>query len=230
MKKHAVITGDLVKSRKIKDTDIAPVINSLKETFGNINQQLLDGKASFEIYRGDSFQCLIPKPEMALLVAILIRAHLRTYEPSLSTASRNKIDKPILYAYSDARIAIGIGSISHNSIRIAESQGEAFEKSGHAFDALKKDNERLAISTFRETINRELEVECKLADAIISRWTATTADAIFHYLLFGYSQKQLAEKFEITQPGVHKRLAVYGNISSIQAFINRYKELISKAK
>lgn len=51
MKKHAVITGDLVKSRKIINTDIAPVINSLKETFNNINHQLLDGKASFEIYR-----------------------------------------------------------------------------------------------------------------------------------------------------------------------------------
>jgi len=41
---NAVITGDLVKSRKKIDADIAPVIESLKETFNNINDNLLEDK------------------------------------------------------------------------------------------------------------------------------------------------------------------------------------------
>ena len=36
---NAVITGDLVKSGRIKDGDIETVINSLKVTFNEINKQ-----------------------------------------------------------------------------------------------------------------------------------------------------------------------------------------------
>lgn len=226
----AVITGDLVKSRSIKDIDISSVINSLKDTFGEINHQLLNGEGTFEIFRGDSFQGLIPKPELALLIAIIIRARLRTYEPSTGITGSNKISKPLLYSFSDARIAIGVGTIRYNADRITESQGEAFQKSGHSFDTMKKDNERLTIVTPWENINKEFEVECKLADALISRWTASTAEAMYHHLLYDINQKELATQLEITQPGVHKRLVVYGNINSIRALLNRYNELMINAK
>jgi len=224
MELNAVITGDLVKSRKIIDADIAPVIESLKETYNTINENLLEGKGSFEIYRGDSFQAFVPKPELALLVAIIIRARLRTYEPSLS----GKNAKPILHSYTDARVAIGVGAVSYMAERITESQGEAFVKSGHAFDVMAKNNECLAINTPWDNTNEELEVACKLTDAIIKKWTASTAEAIYYHLLYGKNQTELATQFNITQPGVHKRLMLYGNLSSIQAFINRYQKLTTK--
>ncbi len=229
MDKYAVITGDLVKSRKIIDTDKETVINSLKETFEKINKELLFKTASFEMFRGDSFQFILPKPELALLVSIIIRAHLRTYEPTLFSANRTKSDKPILYAYSDARIGIGIGSVSYNAKKLAESQGEAFINSGKAFDALLNNNERLAILTPWENMNDELEVQCKLADTIISRWTVTTAEAISHHLLYGSNQTELALKFGITQPAIHKRLTTYGTIGSIESFIKRFEKLIINA-
>jgi hypothetical protein len=228
MKLNAVITGDLVKSRKIIDADIVPVIESLKETFNTINHKLFEGKGSFEIYRGDSFQAFVPKPELALLVAIIIRARLRTYEPSFSLSGNSKNTKPILNAYTDARIAIGIGAVSSIATRITESQGEAFIKSGHAFDAMIKDNGCLAINTPWANTNEELEVTCKLADAIIKKWTVSTAEAMYYHLLYGKNQKELALQFEISQPGVHKRLMLYGNLNSIQAFIKRYQKLITK--
>lgn len=229
---NAVITGDLVKSQRIKNTDIALVIGSLKETFNAINQTLLQGKGTFEIFRGDSFQGLIPQPELALLVSILIRAHLRTYEPSIGySIAGHKFpkEKPILGAYSDARISIGIGTVSYNAHKVVESRGEAFEKSGRSFDTMTKTNERLVITTPWENMNSELTVEFMLADAIISRWTATTAAAIYNHLLYNKSQKELAEQFSISQPGVHKRLMIYGNLNSIQVLLERYQELITKA-
>jgi len=225
MKPYAIIIGDLVKSRKIINTDIVKVINSLKQTFDEINQKLLNNKGSFEIFRGDSFQCLVPEPEKALLVAIIIRAHLRTYKPTLFT-DHNTTRKPILYAYIDARIAAGIGAITYKENKLAESHGEAFERSGYAFDVLKKGNDRLAIITPWSEINKELHTESKLADAIISRWTASTAEAMYYHLLFGYSQEEIASHLSITQPGVHKRITLYGNADSIKTFLDRYEELI----
>jgi len=226
----AVITGDIVKSSRIQDADIAPVLNSLKETFKEINIQLLNGEGSFEIFRGDSFQGLIPKPELALLVSFIIRARLRSYAPSRSITDKLIIKKPILNAYTDARIAIGIGGVSYQNDPIQESHGEAFEKSGRALDALKPDNERIAIVTPWNDINSELTVECKLVDAIISRWTSSTAEAMYYYLLIDTNQLELAKILKIKQPSVHKRLVMYGNAPGIQSFLERYQQLISNAR
>jgi len=225
----AVITGDIVKSGRIQDADIVPLLNSLKETFKEINKKLLNGGGAFEIFRGDSFQGLIPKPELALLVSFIIRARLRSYAPSKSITDK-LIKKPILNAYTDARIAIGIGEVSYQNDPIQESHGEAFEKSGRALDALKPDNERIAIVTPWNDINSELTVECKLVDAIISRWTSSTAEAMYYYLLIDKNQQVLAKILKIKQPSVHKRLVMYGNAPGIQAFLERYQDLISKAR
>lgn len=225
-----IITGDLVKSRKIRNKDVEPVIESLKQCFSEINELLLQGQAKYDIFRGDSFQYSVPEPQKALLVCILIRAKLRTFEPEIRTAGKTKPDKPIRYAYSDARVAIGLGGISYDAKNIAESQGEAFEKSGYAFDKLEKNNDRLIIATPWPELNEEFETECLLADAIISKWTASTAEAMYYHLLYGKSQQELSQTLNISQPGVHKRLSVYGNSKSIQAFISRYSYLINKIK
>ena len=226
MDKVAVLTGDLVKSRAIKDGEIKTVINSLKETFNQLNKKILFNKATFQIFRGDSFQAIIPDPELALIAAIIIRAHLRTFESGFSLTGKKSI-KPINYAYTDARIAIGVGEISYLGNTVSESQGEAFQRSGYLLDKLKKENERLGVDTPWESINKELYVESKLADSVISRWTASTAEAVFNHLLFRKNQTELASMLKITQPATHKRLVTYGNIGSINAFVERYHELIA---
>ena len=230
MDKVAVLTGDLVKSRTIKGGEIETVINSLKETFNELNKKVLFNKASFQIFRGDSFQAIIPDPELALISAIIIRAHLRTFKSSYSLAGKRRSNKPINYAYTDARIAIGIGEVSYLGNNISESQGEAFQKSGYLLDKLKKENERLGVDTPWEDVNKEFYVESKLADAVISRWTANTAMAVSIHLLDKKNQSELASILKITQPATHKRLVTYGNIGSINAFLERYHELITKAK
>jgi hypothetical protein len=224
MNKVAVLTGDLVKSRTIKGGEIETVIKSLKGTFNELNRKILFNKASFQIFRGDSFQAIILDPELALIAAIIIRAHLRTFKSSY------KLNKPLNYAYTDARIAIGIGEVLYFGDNVSESQGEAFQKSGYLLDKLKKENERLGVDTPWENINKEFYVESKLADAVISRWTPNTAKAVFIHLLDKKNQSELARVLNISQPATHKRLVTYGNIGSINAFTERYFELISNAK
>jgi len=55
MNLNAVITGDLVKSSRIKDEDIGVVLKAFKKSFNEINNYLLSGDGLLEIYRGDSF-------------------------------------------------------------------------------------------------------------------------------------------------------------------------------
>lgn len=230
----AVITGDLVRSRRISQKDIPRVIQRLEDIFAELNRNLLNGEAAFDIFRGDSFQVAMGRPERALLAAIIIRAGLRSFKPSDTT-------RLVLHAYTDARIAIGLGGVKHwggssdnshyndylrwKKIKVSESHGQAFELSGFLLDRMKKKGMRLGISTPWKVVNQEFQVESMLADALINQWTPHTSDAVYRHLLYRKTQTELAENLGISQPAIHKRLIVGGNIVSIKAFIDRYMEV-----
>ena len=75
---HGIITGDIVSSQQISIPvrerlfdDIAGLLKELKKRWIN----------SYETYRGDSLQCEVKSPELALRVALIIRSFFRAYIP-----------------------------------------------------------------------------------------------------------------------------------------------------
>lgn len=77
----------------------------------------------WEIFRGDQFQLEVKNPENSLLVAIQIKALMKSLK-------------------LDVRMSIGIGEKTHNSKKISESNGTAFINSGELFERLKKKKSR----------------------------------------------------------------------------------------
>lgn len=67
----SVITGDITSSSK---TDRALLLKDLKEILAQIaSYQQNEGiESNFDLYRGDSFQGIIAKPEEALKYALLL--------------------------------------------------------------------------------------------------------------------------------------------------------------
>ena len=118
----AIITGDIIASRKLIDQDkwLMP-LKSLFITWG-------DSPKDWKIDRGDSFQVEIKKSEDALLKALEIKALIKNIAP----ISENKKNSTI-----DVRLAIGIGEITYEGDAISESNGTAFINSGEKFDVLK---------------------------------------------------------------------------------------------
>ena len=114
----AVITGDITDSKKI---DPKIWLKPLKKELDNIGSS----PKFWEIYRGDSFQLIISKPEDALTTAIKIKATLKAIQDI------------------DARMAIGIGSRTHNAPKVTESNGSAFVHSGEKFEMLKKEKQKV---------------------------------------------------------------------------------------
>ena len=94
----AVLTGDLIQSRRLDKESMEKVLNALHDTFKEIQKNILKKEGHFEIYRGDSFQVLIHEPQLAMKVSMILRSRL------LSLFGPSKLK-------SDARIAIGIGTI-----------------------------------------------------------------------------------------------------------------------
>lgn len=206
---QAVITGDVIKSSAI-DRNFHEAIYTIVDDIKKYHAGFF-----FEMFRGDSFQALISRPEDALLISVIIRAGLRRYSRSSSVNDA-----------WDARIAIGIGQADvKNREKLGEMTGDAFIRSGQSLDKMKEEGHRLKITTGDEQTDKEFDVTCPLADTIISRWTTSQSEAIYLYLLKKKTQKEIGEVLNATQRAISKRFES-ANFQSLTNFFKRYKEVI----
>lgn len=148
-----VITGDVINSTKK-----APQkwLKPLKKELNKIGKT----PKVWEIYRGDSFQVLINKPEDALLVAIKIKAALKSVQNT------------------DVRMALGLGSRTYNAPKITESNGSAFVHSGEKFEMLKNENQNLCIKSDWPDFDKEMNLYLKLILIPMDSWTINAAEAV----------------------------------------------------
>ncbi len=187
---NAVITGDIINS-----TAHPGFLDKLQQVFAEVSRVFGLKGNSWEIYRGDSFQCITGNPETALLLAVCIRAGLRS-----------KVYFPDFRSRFDAKIAIGIGEISKLRDRPGESEGTAFVYSGRKLDELQEKKYHLAIQSDFRIFDPLADTVLRFIDDIVAGWSDASADtACFHW--FGrHNQEELAERLGISQPAVNKRL------------------------
>ncbi len=176
----SVITGDIIGSRQQKSEHWVEDLKKILTPLGKTPSQ-------WEIYRGDEFQVEVANPEEALLVAILIKAHLRAIK-------------------SDARMSIGFGDKTHNAERISESNGTAFINSGELFETLKKQKVTLAMRTGNTDLDEKINLMLQLALTFMDSWLVQSAEfvavAIENPTL---SQEELGLKLGINQAAVSRR-------------------------
>ena len=203
-----IITADVVGSTQIKTEDRGELPALIHELIGEIAQCRPELKLQVDIFRGDSFQVWIEKPECApLLRAGLRMSALRAGEQQL-----------------DARISVGIGDVAYRDARVSQSDGEAFVLSGRGFDQLGK-QQRLMVQTPSETANEELRVETAFVDDIVSNWSALHSKIMYQALLREMSQGELAEKNNTSQQNVRKRLEK-AKAKLIRMYLDRVASLI----
>jgi len=197
----AIITGDIINSRKVDPTIW---MSELKNALNKHGKEPKD----WEIYRGDSFQ-IKTTPEFALDLALIIKASIKKYKKL------------------DVRMAIGIGEIKYNSKKISESNGSAFVNSGECFEKLKKNT--LAIKTpwvdFDHTINTMLSLVALSAD----NWKAITAEIIKTVLEDqSKNQQQLAAELNKKSQSTISAGLKRSGFEEIKKVIDFYKSEIAK--
>ena len=146
-----IITGDIVGSRKIKDSWLLSLKTALKIVSDQNNK--------WEIYRGDSFQVEV-EPENAIRAAAYLKACIRVNKPA------------------DVRMGIGIGDIKNKRKKLSESSGDAFINSGAAFDSLKQAKVNLAIKTDSADFDEEINVLIKLSLISMDSWGVVAAEMV----------------------------------------------------
>lgn len=146
-----IITGDIIGSRKIKE----PWLLSLKAALKYISKKNSD----WEIFRGDSFQV-----EVEAIGAIWSAIYLK---------SCIKVNKA-----ADVRLGMGLGTINKPKNKITEASGDAFVRSGNAFDGLKLSKVNLAIQSDNEIFDEEMNVLIRLALVAMDSWGTATAEVV----------------------------------------------------
>lgn len=192
----AVITGDIINSRKQPATEWLPLLKEILSRYGKNPSQ-------WEIYRGDSFQLTI-SPERALLAAIHIKSGIKKVKDL------------------DVRMAIGIGDQDHKAKKVSESNGSAFVRSGEGFDALKKQN--MGIFTGNPEEDELFNLLLNLALLSMNNWSTTVAEAIQTVLENpDKSQTELAEMLGKSQSSLSEALkrGAYDEISRLEEFYRK---------
>jgi len=175
----AVITGDIVNSRKEITKTWMPL---LKETFNEFGNQT----TQWEIFRGDMFQLKV-EAKKALYSAIYIKASLK------------------MLNNMDVRMGIGIGTETYNSDRITESNGTAYINSGDAFEKLKR--KKISLVTPWSNFNSNWNLYLKLASLTMDNWTAKSAEAFLYAIKNpNLNQKELSQILGVTQSTVSENL------------------------
>ncbi len=214
---YAVLTGDLIGSSRFRIQQREEVLSNLKDSFKKISPDIIS--SPFMVFRGDSFQGVLARPEEALKATLIIRDSL---------LSRFKGKRTRL----DARIAIGIGTIDYlPGDQVGEGDGEAFRNSGPELDKMKKGEQNIIVSSPWAEINEELRTECALLDALIQRWTKEQAEAILFQIQepelqrSKQTQEGIAKILKISQSALSQRLKTGGSWA-VQVFLERFKIII----
>jgi len=197
----AVITGDIMGSRKLASAIWLPELKAVLSHYGSEPK-------NWEIYRGDSFQLLVPAEE-ALEIALCIKATIKQFKEI------------------DVRMAIGVGAVDYLAEKITESNGEAFINSGECFEDLKK--QTLGLKTPWEPMNATFAVVFPFMLMIADNWTSTSAEILKKAIENPeFNQSQLAESLNRkSQSSISASLkrAGYEELKNMIAF---YKQQIQK--
>lgn len=226
----AIITGDIIHSTKLDAIQRTILFERIAKALKQWDKNF---KMRSETFRGDSFQCLIDKPALALRIVLIQKTFIRSLNPSelynVINQKKPLAQKKVMLPtwIFDARIAIGIGNVENLSNRLASSGGEAFQLSGQLLDTIKNKKQSIAIAT-NDKFQDELETEFKLLDAIISKTSALQCQVILQKLL-GHTEHQIAEKLNIQQSAVNQR-STNGNWNAIETMLNRFEKIYSHEK
>jgi hypothetical protein len=187
----AVLLGDLIDSRRFA----APAVDAAMDNLRTATDGLapLTGPAHFTRFRGDGWQLVTARPEMALRLAIASLAALaRTTGPR-------------------TRLVIGLGEIeSLAEGDLGAASGSAFLRSGQALDELPS-RRRLAALGAPSAVASWLDCTLYLIEYISDRWSAPQAEAVALAVAPGWeTQGDLAERLGITRQAIHARLSGAG--------------------
>lgn len=161
---HAVLTGDVIGSSRLPESERARLVDELHETFEYVRGVgSLESTLAFEVFRGDSWQLYVSEPSEGLHVALAFRAQFRAL------------------TNNDTRLSLAVGAVSSLDLeRVSRSDGPAFTASGRGLDGLKHRTMGCSspIVPDASTRQRLFDAIASATGAFATEWTRAQARAV----------------------------------------------------
>lgn len=197
-----IVTGDIINSRKVPAQFWMDDLKKLFQNFGK-------SPNNWEIYRGDEFQLEIKNPAEALSSVVLIKVFFKSIQ-------------------LDARMSLGFGDKEYEAVKITESNGEAFIRSGELFETLKKQKVNLAVNSGNAEFDEKMNLMLRLSLSFMDNWLQQSAEFLLTAMQNPtLSQEEIGVKLGINQAAVSRRQkrANYDLVKDLDAY---YRKQIKK--
>jgi len=224
----AVISGDIIAFTSLRNSDKQKIESE-------ISGLLRELKKKYNVYgriiKGDYLECLIPKPQDSLRIALAIRSRIK-YSGKMVHSNGNMKTK--LFKTYGIRLAIGIGKMSRIDIRKGIIDGEAIYFSGRLInESINTSDKRkvtikqtLFIKTNNEELNFFLEPVIMLIDALLQKSTAKQ-NHILYLKLMGLDEEKISKKLHLTQSTINQHSTAVG-WNSIESALEFFEKLTFK--
>lgn len=194
---YAVVTGDIVGSSRLNMNGQLNFSSAIQSAAARISTHYQSSvHREIDIFRGDSWQMVITKPEYSLRIGLLLRSLLQS-SPG--------------FKQLDTRFSIGFGSIEYLPENdISTGNGEAFTLSGMGLEHCKKPI-RMCLNFpqgSRSSTTRALNIIIRLIDLHVQHWTNKQSEAVSGALI-GLTQREIANnwvKEPVTQQAISQHL------------------------
>lgn len=198
---NAVLTGDLISSRKASRDDISAAMNALSDAakdFGNAWTLNL----RFTRFRGDGWQAFVEEPRLVLDAILYLFCRLR------------EADTPL-----DTRISAGIATVdSIGTDDLSDATGDAFFISGDHLEQARKRHFLLGGPSIGIWQNAAI----LLVDQIAFGWTSAQAQAVAMDILQDRTQEEIARQLGVSRQAIQQRLAGAG-YSAVSETLNAFR-------
>lgn len=190
---YAVITGDIVRSRRLSAAArqaVPQLLRTAAQNWADVHPGSLHG--GIHVFRGDSWQAVIQHPQLAMRFAVLMRAQIKAQK-------------------LDTRVSVGVDTVDFiPNGSIPEGDGQAFVLSGRGLDALRNG---VHMCFAMPCLEKEgaMRLLCQLTDSLIESWTPRQA-LVMTRALTGFTIARIAEDLSLSQPSVSKYLWLANHI------------------
>ncbi len=225
--KYSVISGDIVSSTSLHSVDRERIEEHLKALLAQL-------KDKFNVYgrfiKGDYLECVVPKAEEGLRVALAIKSFVKTIPVEItSQRDSNRIKQ---FKVHGIRLAIGYGELARYQPEEGVIDGEAIYLSGREISGETTYNkERIVIkntlffASKNEVINRNFKPLLALLDVLFAKATSRQCEVLYLKLM-GKQEEEIARKLGIGQSGVNQHSTSVG-WNAIEEAVDYFKLVIS---
>lgn len=221
---QATISADIIRSTSLKKDEVLLMQNHLQAYLNTVESKF--SGCWGRILRGDCIECVVPKANLALRLALMLKCHVKAYNANADRYVRAAFGPRFFFNRFGVRIAIGIGKLRTYDRENGVIDGSAIYSSGRTLDSMSRrmrTNIVVAGAEKRTTL-LVLQTIAMLCDMILTRATSKQCEVLFMRMQ-DMSEIEISRRLNISQVAVNSHLRRAGWYALEQAIMT-FEEII----